>query len=142
MSEARRALVFDSTDERSAKRFQMIRTAILIAGDRKGTRDRETIRKEARLLDALDTISEPDTHGPGPTCPACGAQLGAVAAAADGGGEGEPPRRLNGGGRLELRAEDHALLTKYLDTAPWLPAAARAARDVQDFADGAEKLDT
>jgi len=139
MSETRRVLVFDAADERSAKRFQMCRTAILIAGDRKGTRDRETIRKEARLLDAFDTISEPDPRPLGPICPACGAQFDAVAAAAT--GEGEAPRRLNGGGRLELRAEDHALLTKYLDTAPWLPASARAARDVQDFADAADKLD-
>src|SRR5262245_3688194 len=140
MSEAKRALVFDPTDERSAKRFQMIRTAILIAGDRKGTRDRETIRKEARLLDALDGISELDPRAVGSTCPACGAQLDAVAAAAAAGG-GEPARRLNGGGKIELRAEDHALLTKYLDTAPWLPASSRAARDVQDFADAAEKID-
>jgi hypothetical protein len=140
MAEARRVLVFDAADERSEKRFQMCRTAILIAGDRKGTRDRETIRKEARLLDALDSISEVDTRATArPSCPACGAQLNAVAAV-DGTGDGEPPRRFVGG-RIELSAEDHALLTKYLDTAPWLPASARAARDVQDFVDTPEKIE-
>lgn len=140
MSEARRALVFDVGDGRSEKRFQMIRTAILIAGDRKGTRDRETIRKEARLLDALDSISEPDTSASAKhACPACGAQFDAIAGTTNGDG-GETPRKLTGG-RLELRAEDHALLTKYLDGAPWLPASSRAARDVQDFADAPEKIE-
>lgn len=139
MSETTRILVFESGDEKSEKRFQMIRTAILIAGDRKGTRDRETIRKEARLLDALDEISELDPSvDVKAVCPNCGAQLNAAAPLGD--AAGELPRRLNGGGKLTLRAEDHALLTKYLDTAPWLPASARAARDVQDFADSAEKV--
>lgn len=140
MSEARRALVFDAADERSEKRFQMCRTAILIAGDRKGTRDRETIRKEARLLDALDSISEVDTREHAHVaCPSCGAQLASLSAVQLN-GDGEPPRRLVGG-RVELRAEDHALLTKYLDSAPWLPASSRAARDVQDFADAPEKIE-
>src|SRR5262245_25113945 len=61
--EATRVLVFNG-DPRSDKRFQLCRTAVLNAGDRKGARDRETIRKEARILDALDAISEPDPRGP------------------------------------------------------------------------------
>jgi len=138
MAEVKRVLVFDG-DERSEKRFQMCRTAILIAGDRKGTRDRETIRKEARLLDAFDTISEVDLRSNGKRmCPSCGVQFDSTTPVAE--GEGEVPRRLTGG-KIELRSEDHALLTKYLDTAPWLPSSSRAARDVQDFADAAEKVD-
>lgn len=137
MAEATRALVFNG-DPRSDKRFQMIRTAVLNAGDRKGPRDRETIRKEARILDALDAISEPDVRQASAVCPNCGALLDATAATVPT-GDVESRRLL--GGRLDLRAEDHALLTKYLDTTPWLPSSARAARDVQDFADGADKID-
>ncbi len=55
----KRVLNFDPANGRSAKRFEMCLNAVLNAGDQKGTRDRETIRKEARLLDALDAISEP-----------------------------------------------------------------------------------
>lgn len=136
--ERQRILIFDTADPLSEKRFQMCRTAIFVAGDRQGKRDRETIRKEARLLDALDGISEPDPRETvKPVCPSCGNPLdGRLAAQL----VDTEPRRLIGG-RVALSADDHTLLTKYLDTAPWLPASARAARDVQDFADAAEKVD-
>lgn len=120
----KRVLNFDPANGRSAKRFEMCLTAILQAGDQKGQRDRETIRKEARLLDAFDAISEPiQKDGEKPI--------------------GGPVERqlLPTGGTVTLSQDDHTLLTKYLDTTPWLPRAARDAVDVQDFADQAEKVD-
>jgi hypothetical protein len=117
----KRVLTFDG--EKAPKRFELCRVALLSAGDGKGPRDRETTRKEARLLDALDRVSivsateqEPDRRILAPRV------------------EGKPLC-------IELSADDHALLTKYLDSTPWLPRASRDAVDVQDWADSAEKID-
>lgn len=117
----KRVLTFDG--EKASKRFELCRVALLAAGDGKGTRDRETTRKEARLLDAFDSVSVP------------------------GGTEQDPDRRIlkdvDAGEplRIELSQDDHTLLTKYLDATPWLPRAARDAVDVQDWADNASKID-
>lgn len=113
-----RVLAFPVDQPRSARRFELCRTAILQAGDGKGPRDRATIRQEARLLDAFDAISAPD---PTP--------------------DTDPAARQLTGGSITLSGEDYTLLTKYLDTAPWLPRVARDAVDVQDFVDAAEKVD-
>jgi hypothetical protein len=114
----KRVLVFDGP--KAAKRFDLCMTAIMMAGDGKGTRDRETIRKEARLLDAFDSIS---------VCPDPAVDAGT--------------RILKEPGPLTitLRADDHSLLTHYLDTTQWTPKASREACDVQDWADAAEKID-
>lgn len=114
----KRVLQFDPENPKSARRFELCRTAILNAGDAKGPRDRATIRQEARLLDAFDAISAPD-----PT------------------NDKDPTARALVGGPVTLAGEDFTLLTKYLDTTPWLPRFARDAVDVQDFADAAEKVD-
>lgn len=118
----KRVLTFDPSNPRSGKRFDLCRTAVLNAGDQKGPRDRATIRSEARLQDALDAVSEPWPDAePNP--------------------EGKERRLKADGGQLTLSQEDHTLLTKYLDTTPWLPRAARDAVDVQDFAGAADKVE-
>lgn len=121
-----RVLEFPVDHPKSVKRFELCRTAILQAGDGKGPRDRQTVRQEARLLDAFDAISTPDATAA--TCPTCGATKTLC------------DRQLTGG-TITLAGEDFTLLTKYLDTTPWLPRFARDAVDVQDFADAAEKVD-
>lgn len=112
-----RVLKFDG--EKGQQRFAMCRVAILSAGDGKGERNRETLRKEARLLDAFDAISDPAKA------------------------EGDPDARTLKPETVSISVsqEDHALLLKYLDATPWLPRASRDAVDVQDWADSAEKVD-
>lgn len=120
-----RILVFDG--DRAEKRFELIRTAILLAGDGKGERTRVIIRKEARLLDALDKISD--------FAPLLADPEKRVLA--------DPDRRVlkPEGGTLEITQEDFELLQKYVDETPWLPHAARAAVDVQDWVSAAERKD-
>jgi hypothetical protein len=105
--------------EKAAKRFELARTALLNAGDGKGERNRERVRKEARLMEAFDRISEPvDPANPdGERKLACGIS----------------------GDTLILSQEDHKLVEEYLSTTPWLPRSARAAVDAQDWWESAEK---
>jgi hypothetical protein len=116
-----RVLTFDG--EKGPKRFELCRTAILSAGDGKGERNRQAIRSEARLLDALDTVSV----------------LGdpVVASAAD-----PETRKLKPeGGTITISQEDHDRLSKYADATPWTPRFSRQAVDLQDWLSAAEKVD-
>lgn len=112
-----RVLVFDGP--RAAKRFELCRLALLSAGDGKGDRTRETVRKEARLLDALDSVSVRDMSKP-----------------AD-----QDVRVVTPDSRLTLSQDDYLLLTQYLETTPWLPRWSREVVDVQDWVSAAEKVD-
>lgn len=125
-----RIVTFDG--DKAAKRFEFCRIAVLGAGNGKGERTREVIRREARILTALDAVSESalqkwveagDDHLPGK--------------------DADPEARvlLAGEQKLSLSQEDHALLEGYLDTTPWLPRAARDAVDVQDWWSAAEKVE-
>lgn len=114
----KRVLTFDGV--KSERRFEMCRVAVISAGNGKGARDRETIRKEARLLDAFDAISKP---APTPNDPDARVLV-------------EDANRT-----VTIGQEDHALLASYLDTTPWLPRASRDAVDVQDWVDSADKVD-
>lgn len=116
-----RVLTF--TGDKAEMRFQMLRTAILTGGDGKGERTRAILRKEARLLDALDAISDP----PASDVP------------------DHEARVLNTtGGRgttITLTQEDFDLLSTYVDKTPWTPRASRDAVDVQDWLSAAEKVE-
>ena len=135
----KRVLTFDGDDPKSAKRFEMIFEAVMQAGDKTDKRDRALVRKEARVIEALEAISEPSEKRP-VTCGHCGSDLTSlverhVSAVRE-------PRHLKPGAQIvTLQGEDHELMTKYVDTVPWLPVAARAAVDVQDFVGAAEKVD-
>jgi hypothetical protein len=111
-----RVLVFDGV--KAAKRFELCRIAVLAGGDGKGERTRDVIRKEARLLDALDAVSTP---APTPEDPAARAVV--------------IPQTVS------ISQDDYQLLEKYLDTCPWLPRTARDAVDVQDWISAAEKIE-
>ncbi len=111
--------VLDLTGEKAAKRFDLLRTALLSGGDGKGERVRATLRKEARLLDALEAVSEPAAT------------------------ETDPERRTltAAGGTVTISQEDFDLLQKYVDTTPWIPRVAREAVDVQDWLSASERQD-
>lgn len=105
-----RVVNFDGNG-RGQKRFEILYAAILL-GAPKGARGLETVRREARILDALDAIS-----------------TAADAASAS----GLPPlRHVQPGARLALAQPDFELLGRYLEAVEWTPA---ASRDVIDAAD-------
>jgi hypothetical protein len=113
-----RVLVFDGP--RGPRRFEFLHSALLSGGDGKGERNATTIRKEARLFEALDAIS---TLAPTPQ---------------------EPEHRVlssNGSDPLSvtLAQEDFALLSEYADKAGWTPRASRDVVDLWDWLSTAEK---
>ncbi len=113
-----RVIRFDGP--KAARRFELVRVAVTQAGDGKGERARERIRREARILDALDTISAPKD-----------------AAQPDGDrvlGESVPYT-------LTLDQADHKLVEDYLNSTPWLPRTSRDAVDAQDWWESAEKVE-
>lgn len=121
-----RTLTF--TGDKAATRFEFCRSALLSGGDGKGDRGRETIRREARLLDAFDTISVEDEN--------------AVFSA------GTPNTRVLRTDvsdsdllTITIRQDDYELLVRYVDTVAWTPRAAREAVDVQDWLGAAPRLD-
>ena len=110
----KRIVKFDG--EKAEKRFELIRVALLNAGDGKGERNRERIRKEARLMDALDSISDPKDANP----------------------DGDRTLKFDVQ-TLTLAQDDHKLIEDYLAATPWLPRTARQAVDVQDWWETAVK---
>jgi hypothetical protein len=112
-----RVLTFEGP--RGPKRFELLYTALMSAGDGKGDRSAATIRKEARLFDAFDEISEtnPDAI------------------------PGNVARRLVKPAALTVSQEDHELLVKYAETTPWAPRASREAVDLWDWLSAAERRD-
>ena len=117
-----RVLIFDGP--KATKRFELLRAALMNAGDGKGDRGPSTIRKEARLQDMLDEISE--------------------AYNGNGNGTGQDPdaRVLRDGSHtLTLQQEDFDLLSQYADKTQWAPRAARAAVDLWDWLSAAERRD-
>ena len=115
-----RVLVFEGP--KAAKRFELLRAALLNAGDGKGERSPSTIRKEARLQDLLDEIS--------------------VEGTANGNGQDPDPRVLREGEHtMTLSQEDFDLLSQYADKTAWSPRAARAVVDLWDWLSAAERRD-
>jgi hypothetical protein len=114
-----RVLIFDGPT--AAKRFELCHRAVLGFGNGKDERTREVIRKEARILDALDAISEPDRE--------------AVKA-----GDKDARQLQAAGGTVTLAQDDFALLEKDVETTPWLPRVARDVVDVQDWLSACEKV--
>jgi hypothetical protein len=105
-----RVVAFDDS-ARNQRRFDLYYAAILL-GAPKGVRGLEVIRREARVLDALDAISDPLTADAGP---------GDVAR-----------RHVQAGRALLLSQPEFDLLTQYLAGAEWIPI---VSRDVVDAAD-------
>lgn len=109
-----RVLTFDDTP-RSQKRFELLYGAILVGGadgQRKG--GIETIRREARILDALDARSVVNDDPKAPPFPS------------------NEPARLVQTGALTLEQADFEILLQRMKDTPWLP---KIARDVVDTVD-------
>lgn len=110
-----RILLFDGLH--GPRRFELLRTALLNGGDGKSERSAVVIRKEARLLDLLDTISEPT---------------------------GSPDDRVlmnHGPHAVTVSQDDFDLLQQYAEKTPWTPRAARQAVDLWDWLMIAERRD-
>jgi hypothetical protein len=109
-----RVLTFDANG-RGQRRFEIVYAAILL-GAPKGARGLETIRREARILDALDAISTADgAAGPGPI----------------------PARQVTPGARLVLAQPECELVGRYLEAVEWAPAASRDVIDAADWVSAA-----
>lgn len=115
-----RVLIFDGPH--GPKRFELLHAALTMAGDGKGDRTPATIRKEARLQEALDTISEPNPAAPD--------------------GEGRMLKASdNGHLRLTVTQEDFDLLQQYTERTAWNPRISRAVVDLWDFLSAAERIE-
>jgi hypothetical protein len=115
-----RVVTFDGNG-RSQKRFDILYAALLL-GAPKGARGLDTIRREARVLDALDAISTPVDTAAGPV----------------------PARHLkfdNAELVLCLQQPEFELLTRYLEAVEWAPAAARDVVDAADWLSAATRGD-
>lgn len=103
-----RVLVFDGP--RAAKRFELLWAALQSAGDGKGERTPVTIRKEARLQDVLEQVSQVSN-----------------------GGDPMLMRTLVGTPTVSIAQEDFDLLVQYTEKTPWTPRVSRDVVDVYDF---------
>ncbi len=113
--------ILEFTGPRAPKRFQLLWTSLLAGGSTNGDGGRErtpaVIRKEARLQDALEAISDE------------------VAA-----GVNEPDRALRiQGGTVTLAQEDFDLLHQYTEKTPWMPRVSRDVVDLWDWLSAAAK---
>jgi hypothetical protein len=109
-----RLLVFDGP--RGAKRFQLLWAALTAGGDGKGDRSPAVIRKEARLQEIFERISEP---------------------------VGETDRQLapaaDGAPTAVVSQEDFDLLQQYTERVPWNPRFSRDIVDLWDFVSACRK---
>ncbi len=112
----KRVLSFDGV--KAEKRFELLRTALLAGGDGKQPRNREIIRSEARLLNALDEVSIEAQDS-----------------------VDKDKRVLKANAPVLLSQEDFALLSTYVDTTPWAPRVSREVVDLQDWLSAADKVD-
>jgi hypothetical protein len=105
-------------DAKNQKRFELLYGAILVGGAQAQNGQRggiEVLRREARLLDSLDTISVLNPDRTVPKFP-----------------NDEPARLVTSGAAMVIAQADFELLKKRLEDTPWLP---KVARDVVDTVD-------
>lgn len=114
----KRVIAFDhETPARNQKRFDLLTQAVLIGGSPGGQGTRggiEVLRREARLLDGLESVS---VHNPD------AAQTLPV----------ELQRTVTVDATLVLEQPDFDLLKKRVEETVWLPPAARAAVECFDW---------
>ena len=113
-----RVITFDRNG-RGQRRFEIFYAAILLGAPKAG-RGLEVLRREARILDALDAISTAvDGAAPGPV----------------------PPRHVTPAARLVLAQPEYDLLARYLEGVEWAPAASRDVVDAFDWLSAAATED-
>jgi hypothetical protein len=109
--------VLEFSGPRAPKRFQLLWASLMAGGDGKGERTPGTIRKEARLQDALEPLSDQSsTNGGGPTLKADGAMI-------------------------TVSQEDFELLVQYSEKTQWSPQVSKDVVDLWDWLSTAEKRD-
>lgn len=122
----KRVLKFDPKDDKSVKRFSICWQAAMYGGQATEAKTRQTRsfdvqRREAKLMDALDVVSEPDPNDPNKT----------------------GLRRLSeAGGDVTMTAELFALLTEYIEVVGWLGIAVRDAVATRDWLPSAETIES
>lgn len=107
-----RTLVFDGP--KAERRLDLLLMAVLSAGDGTGDRGPATIRKEARLLEAFDSVSVAAPTLADRDARALKVEPGVTQAAT-------------------ISQEDFDLLTQYAEKAKWTPRVAREAVDLWDW---------
>lgn len=98
----------------AGKRFELLYVALLNGGDGKGDRSAGIIRREARLFNELDAISEPIKDDP------------------------DQRRLMDGEHEITVPQEDVDLLLGYAEKTAWVPRAARSAVDLWDWLGNAQ----
>lgn len=115
-----------SHDDRSQKRFEILYCAVLMGGvtpTQQRVAGIEMIRRESRILNALDGVSLEDPDVKSPTWPT-----------------EVRPRVVAPGTSVELVQADWELLRKRVQEALWLPKAARDVMDVDDWLGAATEV--
>ena len=110
----KRRLEFDDT-EKSQQRFKRLYEGLLSGGGER--KNIEVIRREARVLDALDAVSDPEETAHG------------------------LQRAVRPGAVVELDQADFALLEQYVSNTSWLPVVSRQIVDLVDWMSAAQRVD-
>jgi hypothetical protein len=113
----KRVVTFKAGGDKDQRRFSLMYGAILIGAQTpsRGT-GIDVLRKEGRILDALDGISDPDESPDARKLPT-----------------GESSRKVRDGAELVLAQPDHELLKKRLEEGSWTPGIARHIIDCVDW---------
>jgi hypothetical protein len=113
----KRIVTFKAGDQKNQQRFALLYGAILVGAQ---TQSRGTgidvLRKEGRVLDALDSVSDQDDSPEARMLPT-----------------GERARKVRDGAELVLAQPEHELLKKRVEEGPWTPAVARNVVDCVDW---------
>jgi hypothetical protein len=97
-----RILTLNSTQD-----FNLLYQGFTVGGNSQQSKTMQVVRREAKILDKLEAISQPVL--PASVYPS-----------------GEPVRELrDAAATLRLTAEEHELLKKYFDAVPWTTQASR-----------------
>lgn len=118
-----RIVTFNGDQTKNQKRFELLYGALLLGGGTGKPRGIEVMRREAKILDLLDSISRPN---PEPTA----SKLG-----------DEPARLVAPNSTISFTICEHTLLKERLEAAPWLPRVAREVVDAVDWLANAAEQD-
>ena len=118
----KRELVFEG--DKAQKRFELLYGAVILvnaASTTQPVRGIEVIRREAKILDYLDSVSLPD--------PASGTMA-----------SGEPARAIIPGSKITFDQPTFDLLKKRVEDCAWVPKIARDVVDLVDWMSSAREV--
>lgn len=111
-----RVIMLENSDD-----FNLIYQGFIIGGNSQTTKTMQSIRREAKILDKLDTISDPIT--PETRYPT-----------------GDVARELTKPTELRLTTEEHELLKLYFEAVPWVTKVSRDVVRLADLIDNATEI--